>query len=143
MHTQRSFLGTISILGAPALTLAVAPLASAAGPSAAWTRQFGTGLDDSGRSVATDSVGNLYVAGCIFGTLPGQTSKGGGDAFVRKLKPSGKKIWTRQFGTSDSDSGNGLAIDKIGRVIVVGWTDGTFLGQTATGGSDAFVRKCR
>src|SRR5205814_9915692 len=56
-----------------------------------WTHQFGgvDNLNDFATSVAVDASG-VYVAGSVTGTLPGQTSAGGGDdAVVRKYDATG------------------------------------------------------
>ena len=47
-----------------------------------WTRQFGTSARDSAAGVAVDATG-VYVAGSTGGALPGQSSGGDFDAFVR------------------------------------------------------------
>jgi hypothetical protein len=52
-----------------------------------WTRQFGTPAEDSAFGIAADSTG-IYVAGYTDGTLPGQVSAGGRDAFVAKISQS-------------------------------------------------------
>jgi hypothetical protein len=105
-----------------------------------WTSQFGTSSSDQATSVSADPSG-VYVAGFVgFGALPGQTSASGGDAFVRKYDASGTEVWTRQFGTAGGDSANGVAVDVSG-IYLVGRTDGTFPGQTNTGGANTFVRK--
>jgi len=106
-----------------------------------WTRQFGTSSGDAVVGVAVDSSGNVYVAGITGGALPGQTSSGGWDAFVRKYNGSGNVLWTRQFGTSASDYAYGVAVDGSGNVCVAGYTDGALPGQTSSGSRDAFVRK--
>jgi autotransporter-associated beta strand protein len=105
-----------------------------------WTIQFGTSSADAASGVAVDASG-VYVVGSTDGTFPGQTSLGESDAFVRKYDFAGNELWTRQFGTSDLDSANGIAVDASG-VYVVGDTYGTFPGQTHAGGfTDAYVRK--
>jgi len=104
-----------------------------------WTRQFGSSSTDTASGVAAD-VGGVYVAGSSEGTLPGQTSAGSTDVFVRKYDAEGNELWTRQFGTSSSDLALGVAADA-GGVYVAGWTGGTLLGQTSAGDYDAFVRK--
>jgi len=106
-----------------------------------WTRQFGTSQTDYARGIAVDSSDNVYVVDSTGGTLPGQTSSGGNDAFVRKYDGSGNEIWTRQFGTSDSDGATGVAVDPSNNVYVACVTTGTLPGQTSSGGNDAFVRK--
>jgi hypothetical protein len=104
-----------------------------------WTRQFGSTLFDLAEGIAVDASG-IYVAGRTDGTLPGQTSAGGFDAFVRKYDASGNEVWTRQFGTASSDLAFGVAVDASG-IYVAGFTDGALPGETSAGFSDAFVVK--
>ncbi len=112
-----------------------------------WTRQFGTSLTTEAIGISVDSTG-VYVAGATFGTLPGQTSKGGQDAFLRKYDADGTEVWTRQFGTPDAGSTSypdpeavrAISVGSTG-VYVLGTTVGTLPGQTSSGGRDAFVGK--
>jgi len=106
-----------------------------------WMHQFGTdGLDEL-EAVAVKH-GSVYVAGFTFGTLPGQTTAGSADIFVRKYEASGNEVWTRQFGTSGNDSASfrGLAVDA-NSVYVTGNVAGTLPGQTSAGSRDGFVRR--
>src|SRR5262249_54190957 len=103
-----------------------------------WTRQFGSGFADEATAVAVDGSA-VYVAGFALGALPGQTSAGGDDAFVRKYDTAGNELWTRQFGTPGSDQVTGVAADAAG-VYLSGFASGTLPGQTGAGGQDAFVR---
>ncbi len=105
-----------------------------------WTRQFGTSGNDFAFSTAVDERGNIYVAGSIDGTLPGQASTGKQDAFVRKYDPNGNELWTRQFGTGSLDRAHSITVDGRGNIWVAGYTEGT-LGQASAGDRDAFVRK--
>ena len=131
----------------PALLLLLALSVGFADPawafpgSAAWTRQFGTRQADEAQAVALDGSGNAYVVGWTFGTLPGQASAGTVDALVRKVDPEGNELWTRQFGSWDSDFARSVAIGLSGDVYVVGETDGTLPGQHSSGGRDAFIRR--
>ena len=104
-----------------------------------WTQQFGTSSTDHIYAIAANSSG-IYVAGRTGGSLPGATSAGGSDAFVRKYDSLGVVIWTRQFGTSSNDQANGIAVDGTG-VYVAGHTAGAFPGQTNAGDDDVFIRK--
>src|SRR5262249_18672405 len=104
-----------------------------------WTREFGTSTFDQAFVITLDATG-VYVAGYTDGSLPGQTSAGGPDAFVRKYDADGNELWTRQFGTTVADSITGMVADNSG-VYVTGFTSGTFAGQTSAGDQDAFVRK--
>jgi hypothetical protein len=96
--------------------------------TAVWTRQFGTSAGDYAEAISVDATG-VYVAGGTYGTLPGQTSAGGFDAFVRKYDSAGTAVWTRQFGTSAGDGAEAISVDATG-VYVAGWI-----------GGDAFVMK--
>lgn len=99
-----------------------------------WTRQFTSAFISS---VAASSSG-VYVSGS--GTLPGQTSLGGSDAFVRKYSVDGNEVWTRQFGSTSDDTAWGVAADDSG-IYLVGETTGAFPQQTHAGDVDVFVRK--
>ena len=121
-----------------------------AGPAAAetitveWTRQFGSAGAEFVRAVATDAAGNVYVLGDTDGTLPGQASSGGVDAWLRKFDADGNVLWTRQFGTAGFDRGGfnsgGLAVGSDA-VYVGGLTTGAFPGYTNAGLVDAFLRR--
>ena len=102
-----------------------------------WTRQFGTPSWDAALSVVVDAT-SVYVAGQTDLTLPGETSAGGGDAFLRKYDPDGTVVWTRQFGTSGQDVAVSVAV-HASAVYVAGRTDGTFPGETSAGFYDAFL----
>lgn len=104
-----------------------------------WTHQFGTSTHEFAFGVTGDSSG-VYVVGYTFGTLPGQTSSGSIDAFIRKYDSAGTQLWTRQFGTSAGDGAFGVAADA-GYIYVVGFTGGSLPGQTNQGAIDGFVRK--
>jgi hypothetical protein len=108
-----------------------------------WTRQFGSagaGYDEA-HALAVDERGNVYIVGLTEGTLPGQSSHGSADAFVRKYGPDGAVRWTRQFGTARDDTALAIALDDLGNAYIAGSTKGRFAGQASHGGSDAFVRK--
>jgi uncharacterized delta-60 repeat protein len=108
-----------------------------------WTRQLGVAsLDTYGYAVATDSSGNVFVAGYTDGGLDGNTSMGYEDFFVTKYDSTGAKIWTRQLGVaSHYTHGNGVATDSSGNVFVTGYTDGGLDGNTRMGTYDFFVTK--
>jgi hypothetical protein len=105
-----------------------------------WTRQEGSSSYDYATGLATDSSGNLFVAGYTAGALPGQTSAGSYDAFVQQYNSSGNLQWTQQFGTSGNDFAQGVAVDASGNVYVGGVTSGNLQGTNA-GNYDAFLRK--
>jgi hypothetical protein len=104
-----------------------------------WTRQFGTSLQDQAFAVSVDSSG-VYVVGTTAGEFEGETNEGGFDNFIRKYNSDGDEIWTRQFGTSESDSADDVSADSSG-VYVVGGVSGSLPDQTNQGLVDAFIRK--
>ena len=104
-----------------------------------WTRQFGTSSFDQARAIVVQAS-SVYLAGLTTGVMPGQTSAGAQDVFVRKYDAAGKELWTRQFGTSNLEDVSGIAADDTG-IYVVGTTLGVLPGQTSAGSADLFVRK--
>ena len=51
-----------------------------------------------------DFVGNTPLV--RLQRLPGQTSAGGRDTYLRKYDANGNEFWTRQFGTAGMDAGS-------------------------------------
>jgi hypothetical protein len=106
-----------------------------------WTRQLGTVYDDVGYGVVTDGSGNIYITGCTYSGLDGNTNAGDGDIFLTKYDTNGNKIWTRQLGTADYDGGYGVVTDGSGNIYVTGITYGGLDGNTNAGGGDIFLIK--
>ena len=73
------------------------------------------------------------------------TNSGGPDIFIAKYDENGNFIWVEQAGGTDSQVGQGIAVDGSGNSLVTGWFMGTatFGDTTLTnlGGSDIFVAK--
>jgi uncharacterized protein (TIGR03437 family) len=88
--------------------------------SLVWVRSFGTPDSDVATAVAAEGA-TVAVAGQVAGELPGQTSAGSSDAFVRLYDVNGNELWTRQFGTSGPDWVQGVSV-AAGSVYVVGVT---------------------
>jgi len=105
------------------------------------TKQLGTSSYANATGVATDSSGNVYVAGGTYGGLDGNTSAGYNDLFVVKYLDNGTKQWTKQLGTSSTDLANGVATDSSGNVYVTVVTYGGMDGNTSAGNGDLFVVK--
>ncbi|MCA1842494.1 MAG: SBBP repeat-containing protein [Actinobacteria bacterium] len=106
-----------------------------------WTRQFGSSERDLPKGLTLDDAGNVYVVGQTFGTLPGQTSAGGWDAFIKKYTPDGDEVWTRQFGGGGAESAASIRVDHAGNAYVVGGTRAALPGQTNIGDYDGFIAK--
>jgi chitodextrinase len=117
--------------------------------SSTWGKRMGAAGSDSATAVATDAVGNTYVAGTFSNTITiGTTSlvsAGDTDVALAKYSPSGAVLWARRMGGNLSDQPGGVAVDASGNVDVVGTYSGSanFGGATltVTGGTnvDMFV----
>jgi len=105
------------------------------------SRQPARSSNDYAYGVATDSSGNVYVAGGTNGGLDGNTNAGNTDLFVVKYNSSGTKQWTKQLGTSSTDTANGVTTDSSGNVYVAGGTYGGLDGNTSAGVNDLFIVK--
>ncbi len=106
-----------------------------------WIRQLGTTESEHGDSIACDSQGNIFVTGHTYGSFDGKPNAGGADIFLMKLEPSGKTLWIRQFGSSESDYGLGVACDNDGNVYMLGDTYGKLSGTRNFGEADVFIMK--
>ena len=114
-----------------------------------WATQAGGKHTDTGRRIAVDSTGNLYVTGLFLETASfgatTLTSKGGQDGFVARLDKTGKFLWVRPIQGFQDDQVYGVALDSAGEIYITGYYSGTVtLGKTTltvTGKGDAFVAK--
>ena len=123
----------------------------------AWTKTFGGGAFDSGKSVTTDSSGNIFVTGYFDGTAdfdPGagtdnKTSAGTNDIFLTKINSDGSYGWTKTFGGTDNEVDKSVATDSSGNIFVTGSFSGTADfdpgagtdNKTSVGANDIFLSK--
>lgn len=109
-----------------------------------WQRQVGTSEDDALYSVVRVGT-SVYAAGTTKGRLPDAPAGSAlGDGYVIKIDTAGNVQWQKQLGTAGTDEWRGIAADSSGNVYVVGFTDGTFPGQTRLGGdSDAVIARIK
>jgi uncharacterized delta-60 repeat protein len=107
--------------------------------------------DELAMGLATDSAGNVYVAGWFdrsndFGSTT-LTSYGGQDAFVAKYGPAGNLQWVRQAGGTGAgwDCARGVGADGAGNAYVTGGFLGAanFSGTSLTSfnNEDCFLAK--
>lgn len=93
----------------------------------------GSNGEEHAFSIAIDNAGNSFITGYVasssFPTTPGAYSpspNGDYDAFVTKLNSAGSALVFSTFlGGSEDDRGKALAIDNIGNVYVIGYTNST------------------
>lgn len=93
-----------------------------------WSKALGGPALDAVFDVHLDNDKNVFLTGSFAGISdmdPGAgeakiTSSGLTDVFVTKLDSDGKFSWARSFGGSDRDTGNSVAADPSGNIIVAG-----------------------
>ncbi|MBK9285865.1 MAG: T9SS type A sorting domain-containing protein [Sphingobacteriaceae bacterium] len=126
-------------------------------PPLQWARSMGGTLGETGYCVINDDQGNVYTTGAFQGAVdfdpgPGSfilTSSGSNDVFVSKLDAAGNFLWAFKLGSTGDDTGETLAIDSNGNLVIAGFFNftadfdpgpGTF-NQTSSGNSDIFVAR--
>ena len=127
----------------------------------AWTRTAGgTAEEFGGTGITMDNSGNIFITGGFGGTIE-FNGTGIGDAdehsangdyndiFITKYNSDGSYAWTKTFGGTHEDYGQGIASDSSGNVFITGYFQGTvnFDGtggtdnHTSQGGTDIFITK--
>ena len=127
---------------------------NADGSALVYSTYLGGSGDQTGNSIAVDSLGQAYVAGVTtsddFPVTPGayqMANAGLTDGFVTKSAGSGL-VYSTYVGGSDNDFATGVVITPSGSAIISGTTfssnfpttDGAFQ-RTLRGFSDAFVAR--
>lgn len=126
-----------------------------------WAISFGgeasaQSYEDVGKSVVTDSDGNVYCTGYFQGNADFDPGIGNYfllgeayDAYVTKLDPSGGLIWAKRIGGSSYDYGTSISVDEQGNAYVAGRFYNTadldpgvgVYNVTASGDYDVFIVK--
>jgi len=88
-----------------------------------WSQRFGGPNDDRPLDIAVDNSGNVAITG----TFVNLADFGGGslvglgvDIFVAKYDTDGLHQWSQRFGGNSTDSGNSIAFDASGNVLITG-----------------------
>lgn len=119
-----------------------------------WAARAGTRGNEYGGAVATDSAGNVILAGEFSGsatsfygpdTVSSLSGLGSAPLFVAKLSPDGIWQWATPVGGSQAQSSD-VVVDRGGNVIITGdfamtATFGATTLRSAGGASDAFAAK--
>ena len=94
-----------------------------------WANTINGSSDTSGKGIAVDSGGNVYVTGDYNSSsdidlgnsviLPLTTSTGT-DGFIVKYNTTGTAQWKQTIKGTGTDGGNGIAVDSSGNVYVSG-----------------------
>lgn len=101
-----------------------------------WSRKWGASEDDGGLDIAVLNDGNLLVSGFTLGQLEPGVRTG---AFLARLDGTGNTVWVKQFGATQSDGADRIALS--GDVVyIAGTTFGPFVPTGIGGGQDLFVQ---
>jgi len=128
-----------SLIAFLAGTVALSPglLTHAASPDFLWARpatnrlDIGHGGRSAARSVASDSLGNVFVAGEFtatsvrFGGVALTNTTSGQGNFLCKYDPSGTLLWARLAGTNSGNRPLSVAVDASTNVYIAGYISGT------------------
>ena len=106
-----------------------------------WHKLVGTANIEQANALATDSLGNVYLAGNAGSDLFGDSNNGLVDGFIVKYNSAGVEQWHKLVGTTSIEIANALATDSTGNVYLAGRTDGDLFGNTNNGYQDAFIVK--
>jgi hypothetical protein len=117
--------------------------------------EYAAAFNGESRAIAVDGSGSAYVVGEIVG--PGVLTTAGslkpqyqdipdranGDGFILKIAPNGKSlVFGSYLGGTAPDTADGVAVDDVGRAVVIGRTQSTdfvgFSGPNA-GAIDAYA----
>ena len=124
------------------------------GSALGYSTYLGGNGEDWGLNLAVDTTGDTYAIGksgsSDFPTSAGSLQpayKGGDDAFVAKLDPSGARVYATYLGGSGLDWGESIAVDASGNAYVGGRTSSADFPlknayqATNNGSMDSFVAK--
>ncbi|MBK7667481.1 MAG: T9SS type A sorting domain-containing protein [Sphingobacteriaceae bacterium] len=122
-----------------------------------WAKSMGSTSADVANTITTDATGNIYTTGVFRLSMDvdpslasySLTTLGNGDVFIHKLNSAGNFLWAGQFGGTNDDFGNGIAVDAAGSLYTTGYFNATCdfdpsvgsLNLTSIGQTDAFVQK--
>jgi len=118
-----------------------------------WSTYIGGTARDEAYCAATDASGNAYITGVTYSSdFPIQsgiyTTLGGTcDAYLMKVAPDGRLLWSTYFGGSDNDNGEWVGIAPDGDPVIAGNTASNDMPMTVGfqqvygGSNDIFLAK--
>jgi hypothetical protein len=94
-----------------------------------WSERFGGTAYDRGEGIGVDATGDAVVTGSFGGTVDfgggPLSSVGATDIFLVRLDAAGNHVWSERFGDTDDQTGESLAIDASGNIVIAGYLEGT------------------
>ncbi|MCG3164979.1 MAG: hypothetical protein POELPBGB_00739 [Bacteroidia bacterium] len=91
-----------------------------------WATYYGGSEEDDGYSIATDTLGNIYLVGWTWSSSNiassgFQNAFGGAiDAFLVKFNSAGNRLWATYYGGSSIEEGLSVATDIFGNIYMGG-----------------------
>jgi len=112
-----------------------------AGDQLIYATFIGGTRSDGAKDVAVDAAGCAYVVGttasvdfpAVNAIRSSPDTSGRGDGFLAKFDATGAIVYSTFIGGNGSDSVNGVAVDAIGRVFLVGQTNSSDLPALVSG----------
>jgi len=107
--------------------------------------QLDASTHDEGIAAAMGPQDSLYIGAETAGDIAGAVSSW--DMVIIKYDSAGNTLWTRQFGTTDGDTMEGIDVDAAGNAYVVGTTmlpgsnNTLFIAKYDTNGNQLWVRQ--
>ncbi len=106
-----------------------------------WTVLFGSDITDEAFGITCDADGNVIVTGWTDGSIEGLPALSNGDNFLAKYDSNGQRVWLREWGTFNKDTGYALATDAARNIYLSGYTTGPLYTNAAFGNRDVFLAK--
>jgi hypothetical protein len=107
-----------------------------------WGKNLGTSSgNEYHKASILDSENNYYLVTGITSSYNGLTHIGSSDIVVIKHNSSGDHQWSRQIGTSSSDTAYKIALDKDNNIYIAGTSYGNVGNQTNNGEQDIYLVK--
>ncbi len=91
-----------------------------------WAKRAGDNLDDEGRGIAVDKLGNVYVAGyysndtIAFDSVSLTGHSLDAEIYVVKISPAGTVLWAKSAGSVNGDFCNAVSAFDINKVYTTG-----------------------
>jgi hypothetical protein len=110
-----------------------------------WTVEDGSNgvIQQTGKDIAVDPSGNIYISGFTSTALDGQTrvcTPACSDFFISKYNSSGTRQWTVEDGSSTAyDYGLAVAVDTSANIYLTGYTQRGLDGSSLIGVQDFFI----
>lgn len=135
LYVTGYFVGSLDVGGGPITSTAQgSAFAFSLGSNAAhrWSKAF-AGSDQSypgfEKPLAVDGAGNVVLTGSYKGTIDlgggTLTSNGASDVYFLKLTTTGTHVWSKSYGGTGDDNGNGVALSGSGWAGLAGDFAGT------------------